>query len=85
MLTCICKQQAGEDHALSPYYRFMFEIIAYCDIGVQKTCHTPQKLPLVVCSFSFITLNVGCKVFHWINKNLGDNTLLLRYMHSYIQ
>lgn len=59
MLTCICRNQAFEDQALAAYKKFMYEIIAKCDIGAQKTCHMLQKLSLIVYNREFMTLNVG--------------------------
>ena len=43
MLMHICKQQVGEDHALSAYRRFMSKIIVDRDIGAQETCHMLQN------------------------------------------
>ena len=50
MTTHIFKQQASEDHTLSTYHRFMFEIITDHDICAHETCHKLQKLLLIFCS-----------------------------------
>ena len=81
MLTRTCKQQVGEDYALLAYRKFLSEIIVDHDIGAQETFHMLQNLPLVVSSHSFITF----KVLHRISKKPSDNTVLVSYLHSYIE
>ena len=59
MLTRISNSGASEDSALSAYRRFLAETLVDRDIGAQETCHMLLKLPLVICSWKFVSLNVG--------------------------
>jgi len=53
------------------------------DIGAQETCHMLLKLPLVVCSRKFVSLNVGKKVFRKISRDglqcSSENTFVQHY------
>jgi ATP-dependent DNA helicase PIF1 len=69
MLTRISNSGASEDSALSAYRRFLAETLVDRDIGAQETCHMLLKLPLVICSRKFVSLNVGRKVFKKIPNN----------------
>jgi ATP-dependent DNA helicase PIF1 len=69
MLTRISNSSASEDPALSAYRRFLVETLVDRDIGAQETCHMLLKLPLVLCSRKFVSLNVGRKVFRKFPKD----------------
>ena len=62
MLKRICSSQEASNPAIVAYRKFITKMIVEHDIGVQETCHLLLKLPLVDCSHSFTSLNVGCKV-----------------------
>ena len=83
MLTRISNSIAFEDHALCAYRRFLAETIFDCDIGAQETCHMLLKLPLVVYSLKFVSLNVGRKVFRKISRDgmqcSYENTFVQHY------
>ncbi|XP_059066723.1 uncharacterized protein LOC131857945 [Cryptomeria japonica] len=85
MLTRICKKQAIKEQAIVAYHKFIAEIIADRDISAQEMLHMLQKLLLVVCNCSFMTLTVGRKLFHRIKRNQNEIALQLNYLHSYIQ
>ena len=69
MLTIISNSIGSHDHALCAYIKFLVETIVDHDIGAQETCHMLLKLPLVVCSKKFVSLNVGRKVFRKISRD----------------
>jgi len=83
MLTRISNYFASEDHALCAYRRFLAETVVERDIGAQETCHMLLKLPLVVCSRQFVSLNVGRKVFRKISRDglhcSSENTFVQNY------
>ena len=83
MLARISNSIGSEEHALCAYRRFPAEIIVDRHIGAQETCHMLLKLPLVVCSHEFVSLNVGRKVFRKISRDglqcSSQNTFVQHY------
>ena len=63
----------------------MMGFIAERDIGAQETCHMLQKLPLVICSRTFVSLNVSKKILHRINNSQIEEELSTTYIHSYTE
>lgn len=68
MLERICSNERLEDQDLKSYQKFMVYIVVEQDIGAQGTCHMLQKLPLMICTQNFVSINVGKKVFHHLKK-----------------
>ena len=83
MLTRISNSISSQDHALCASRSFLVETIVERDIGAQETCHMLLKLPLVVCSRKFVSLNVGRKVFRKISRDgmqfSSENTFFQHY------
>lgn len=52
---------------LCTYRRFLTETLVERDVKAQETCHLLLKLPLVVCSWKFFSLNVGKKVYQRVS------------------
>ena len=48
--------------------KVLTEIVSDRDIGARETCHMLQKLPLVKCSHSFVSLNVKKQVFKRVSQ-----------------
>ena len=73
ILTIISNSIGSEDHALCAYRRFLAETIIDPDIGAHEMCHMLLKLPIVVCSWKFVSLNVGRKFlgkYPWMTCNV---------------
>ena len=85
ILKKIAYTNESDDNALIAYQNFMMGFIAERDIGAQETCHMLQKLPLVLCSRPFITLNVSKKILHRINNSNNKEELGNNYIQSYIE
>jgi ATP-dependent DNA helicase PIF1 len=69
MLSRISNASGSEAPVLCAYRRFLAETLVDRDIGAQETCHMLLKLPLVVCSRKFFSLNVGRKVFKKVSND----------------
>lgn len=85
MLTRILNSIGYEDRILCAYRKFLAKTIVDHAIGAQETCHMLLKLPLVVCSQKFFSLNVGRKFFRKISRDglqcSSENTFI-QYYHN---
>ena len=65
--------------------KVLTEIVGDRDIGAQETCHMLQKLPLVKCSRSFVSLNVKKQIFKRVSEHLDgeppSTPFIVSYMH----
>ena len=63
MLEIISNVVDSDIPSISAYKKFLTETIVERDIGAQETCHMFLKLPLVISSHRFVSVNVGKKIF----------------------
>ena len=69
MLTRISNVVDVKDPSIYAYKKFLLETIVDRDIGAQETCHMLLKLPLVLCSHNFVSINNGRKIFKKVSSN----------------
>ena len=69
MLTRISNATVSKPLALCAYRKFLAENLVDHDIRAKETFHMLLKLPLVVCSRKFFSLNVGRKVFKKVSND----------------
>ena len=73
MLTRISNVVDSDIPSITAYKKFLAETIVERDIGAQETCHMLLKLPLVISSRSFVSVNVGRKIFKRVSSNSDNN------------
>ena len=54
---------------LQPIKQFLAQTVAERDISAQDMCHMLQKIPLVLCSRHFFSLNVSQNVFCCVSND----------------
>ena len=59
--------------SICAYKNFIAETIVERDIGAQETCHMLLKLPLIISSRSFVSVNVGRKIFKRDSSDSNNN------------
>ena len=73
MLTRISNVVDSDIPSICAYKKFLDETIVERDIGAHETCHMLLNLPLVISSCSFVSINVGRKIFKRVSSNLDNN------------
>jgi hypothetical protein len=84
-VTRISNYGASKDHALFAYIRFLVETLFDHDIGAQETFHMLLKLPHVLCSQKFVSLNIGRKVFKKNSKDTHQFSSPNNFVEKYQQ
>ena len=64
--------------------KLLTETVADWGIGAQETCHMLQKLPLSLCSRSFVSLNVSCTIFRRVSHAQGASPPTPRFILAYM-
>ena len=69
---------------LQPIKQFLTQTVAERDISAQEMCHMLQKLPLVLCSRRFFSLNVSQTVFRRVSNDTNNTptTTPLFFLHA---
>ena len=84
ILSRIAHAAPAEEAIVLPIRKLLSETVADRDIGAQETCHMLQKLPLTICSQSFVSLNVSHIVFKRVSPDLSNTppppTFIVAYM-----
>ena len=65
--------------------QLLAQIVAERDISAQETCHMLQKLPLVLCSSHFFSLNVSQSVFHCVSNGTNNTPPTPPFIFAYMQ
>ena len=73
MLTRISNVVTSEIPSICAYKKFLVETIVEIDIGAHEMCHMLLKLPLVIYRCSFVSVNVGRKIFKRVSSDLDNN------------
>lgn len=72
MLAVVAGGSGSKAPVLFAYRRFLVQMLVLCDIGAQGTCHLLLKLPLVIYSRKFFSLNVRKKVYQRVSIHSKD-------------
>ena len=75
ILTRIAHAALAKQGILLPIWKLLSETMTDRDIGAQETCHMLQKLPLTLCSRTFVSLNTFQTVFKHVSSDLPTNQL----------
>ena len=73
MLTRISNVVDSDIPYITAYKKFLAETIVERDIEAHETYHMLLKLPLVISSRSFVSVNVGRKIFKRVSSNSNNN------------
>ena len=72
ILTRISHAAPAEEGILLPIRKLLSETVADRDIGAQETCHMLQKIPLTLCSHTFLSLNTSQTIFKRVSLDLPN-------------
>ena len=73
MLIRISNVVEPENPSICAYKKFLAQTIVEKDIGAQDMCHMLLNIPLVISSHSFVSVNVGRKIFKRVSSNSDNN------------
>ena len=75
MLKIISNVIDFEIPSICAYKKILIETIVERDIGAHEMCHMLLKLPLVISSCRFVSVNVRRKIFKIVSSNSNNNKL----------
>ena len=70
---------------LQPIKQFLAQTVAERDISAQEMCRMLQKLPLVLCSRHFFSLNVSQNAFLCVSNDTNNTPVMLPLIFAYMQ
>ena len=68
----------SKDLSICAYKKNLTKTIVDKYIGVHETCHNLLKIPLVISSRSFVSINVGRKIFKSVYLNSDNDKLSMK-------
>ena len=72
------------DPSIVAIQKFLSETLVDRDIGAQETCHMLQKLPLTICSCTFLSLNVNRKNFKRVSLDIPTSFTSPNFVAAYL-
>ncbi|KAH9305362.1 hypothetical protein KI387_009766 [Taxus chinensis] len=83
MLSRFSRDADADSPAHIAIRKMLTESIVEHDISAQETCHMLQKMPLVMCSRPFVSLNVGKKILRRVVESDADAEQTSAFLDAY--